>query len=436
MLRFAPSPIGDMNIGNLRVAILNYIVAQQKNEQFLIRVDDTDTKRNTVGKDTEIMMLLEKFAIKHDSVYHQSEHLGIHQNLAIQLLQEDKAFVCKCTEEELKQAREIARKDGVIYHYNNRCETMTPEDYIELKKSGKPFVIRMKRPKQDIVNHDIIQGTVTTTPNEVDNFVIMREDNRPTYNFACACDDMLSGISFIIREEKHICNISRQTHIKTSLGYDSNTKYAHLPIFLKSDGKKMRKKDESTFVKWFLEDGFLPDAILNYLILLGNEKVPKEIFTLPEAIEWFDLESISTESVQFDIKKLEFINREHIRLMDDKKLSTLFGFADADIGKIAKLYLTECNTIKELEKKIRPIFSSKKFNGKWGKQMRIIEDIIAYAPTFETFDQLKRYITKYSGLRGDNLLKPLRMLLTGANNGPELNELYPLIKYYLVEVAS
>jgi len=414
MLRFAPSPTGDMHISNLRVAILNYLVAQQKKDTLLVRIEDSDTKRNIEGKDTEIMMLLEKFAIKHDSVYHQSEHLRIHQRLAVQLLQNEKAFVCKCIEEEENSK------------YSGKCEKLTKEDYTQLKESGEPFVVRIKKPSAPITNHDIIKGSITTTPDEVDSFVILKTDGTPTHNFACACDDMLSNIDFIIREEYHLDDTPKQIHIKSSLGYERDTTYAHLSTII---------NDEHS-VKWLFEQGFIPNAILNYLLLIGNPKAPKEIFTLPEAIEWFDLESISNSPLKFDIEKLKFINREHLKMIDDRELSTLFGFADREIGKLAKLYLQECSTINELEAKIRPIFSPKNFDNKWGKQMKIMEELIFEAPTFETFNQLEKHIAKESGLKGENLSKPLQILLTGAESGPELSEIYPFIKSYILEVAS
>ena len=384
MLRFAPSPIVDMHIDNLRIAILTYIVSQQRGEQFLIRIEDGNKEKNIEGKDTEIMMILEKFAIKHDSLYHQSQHLGIHQNLAIRLLQEKKAFICR---EEDK---------------------LTFDDYSSIKESGEPFVICLKSSEQD-------------------SFIIMQSDNRPTDNFASACDDMLSNISFVIRKEEYLNDTAKQIYIKSALGYKQETKYLHLPTI---------KGGESYSVKYLFQEGFLPDAILNYLVLIGYREAPKEIFTLPEAIEWFELENISNSSVQFDIDKLRFINREHLKLMDDKQLSTLFGFADIDIGKLAKLYLKECSTINELEAKIRPIFKPKNFDGEFGEQMRIIEHLIAKAPAFETFNELKKYITKESGLKGNNLFKPLQILLTGAENSPKLSEIYPLIKSYILEVAS
>ncbi|MCK4442453.1 MAG: glutamate--tRNA ligase, partial [Sulfurovaceae bacterium] len=160
MLRFAPSPIGDMDISNLRIAILNYIVAKQKNEQFLVRIEDANKTKNIEGKDTEIMMILEKFAIGHDLVYHQSQHLNIHQQLAIRLLKEGKAFICRCNEDKC----------------SNSCENLKHEDYKSLQEKGNPFVIRIKKSKN------------------LDSFVIINSDNTPTENFASACDDMLSEI--------------------------------------------------------------------------------------------------------------------------------------------------------------------------------------------------------------------------------------------------
>ena len=435
MLRFAPSPIGDMHIGNLRVALFNYIVAKQRNEQFIIRIEDTDKARNIEGKDTEILQILEKFALPHDRVFHQSENLHIHQTLAIRLLEEGKAFVCTCTPEQLKADREEAKKNSVPYRYSGRCSYVGAEELAKLKEEKVPFVIRIKTPDATITNHDLIKGNIVTAPGEVDSFVILRADSTPTYNFACACDDMFSGVSLIIREEEYLLDTPKQKHIKQLLGYEQETEYAHLPDILNTDGKKMSESDDASSLQWLFEQGFIPDAIANYLILLGN-KAPTEIFTMPEALEWFKLENISKSAATFDIEKLRFINRKHLELMDDKQLSSLFGFADADIGKLAKIYLEEASTTTELESKIKPIFSPKDFDGEWGEQMRVIEKIIFEAPMINTFDEFKSYMMKESGLKGENFFEPLRLLLTGAKHGPELSDIYPLIKSYILEVAS
>ncbi len=436
MLRFAPSPTSDMDIENLRVAIFNYMVAKQKDVNFIVRIEDMDKERNITGKDTEIMEILEKFALPHDSVSHQSDNLHIHQTLAIRLLEEKKAFICTCTPEQLDADREEAKNNNVMYTYSGRCSYVGAEELKKLREDKTPFVVRIKTPDAPIVNHDLIKGDIETTANEVDSFVILKTDGTPSYNFACACDDMISGISLIIRSEDHLSNTPKQTHIKTLLGYDQETNYAHLPIMLDTEGKKMSMLDEASSVKWLFEQGFIPDAIANYLILLGNT-TPTEIFTMPEALEWFDLSKLSKSPVKFDIDKLRFINREHLKRIDDKLLSTLFGFADENIGKLAKLYLEEeASTINELESKIKSIFAPKNFEGEWSAQMHTMEDIIQNAPMIDDFNEFKAHIMKESGLQGKDFFHPLRLILTGAEHGPELSQIYPLIKPYLLEVAS
>ena len=431
MLRFAPSPTGDMHIGNLRVAILNYLVSQQRKESFLVRINDTDKAANIEGKDTEIMQILEKFALVHDSVFHQSEHLHMHQIMAIKLLEQDKAFVCTCTESEIEVEKEKAKAKNIPYRYSGKCENKDKAQHLKLKESGTPFVLRLKKPTDDICYHDLIQGDIRVTPEEIDAFIILQADSTPTDNFASACDDMLSGISMIIEEDNTSIDTAKQIHIKEQLGFDADVTYAHIPMTLTT-----AKNDDKSYVKWFFEQGFIPDAIINYLLLLGNKEVHQEIFTLPQAIEWFNLENISNVALPFDIDKLRFINREHLRGMDDKLLSSLFGFADAQVGQLVKLYLEEASTINELALKIRPIFAPKLFEGKWAEEMKIMQKIIADAPMIDDFNEFKSYLMKESGLDEESLIKPLRRLLTGVEYGPKLSHIYPLIKSYLLEIAS
>jgi len=401
MLRFAPSPTGDMLIGDLRVALLNFILAKQRDEQFIVRIEDRDKEQNIEGKDEEILLILEKFALPHDQRLNQSENLHIHQTLAIRLLEEQKAFICTCTPQEL------AQEDP--YRYSGRCNALKSNDVIKLKKDKIPFVIRIK-------------GNDT-----IDSFVILGENGIPTQNFASACDDMLSGVDYILCDEKHKEEIPKQIYIKNLLGYETKTHYAYIPA--------LTHTLEDSSIKWFFEEGFLPDALLNYLLSLGN-KTPKEIFTLPNALEWFDLESLSTTPVEFDLERLRLINKEHLRAMDDKKLSTLFGFADADIGKLAKVYLDEATTINELQTKIEAIFSPKNFDAESGEEMRIIADIITDAPLFSTFDDFEEFLIQKSGLTQEALSQPLRYLLTNTNSGPKLSDIYIYIKSYILEVAS
>jgi glutamyl-tRNA synthetase len=432
MLRFAPSPTGDMHIGNLRVALFNYIVSQQRKEPLLIRIEDTDKERNIEGKDKEILEILSIFGIQYNELMYQSNNFRFHSMMALQLLHDKKAFNCFCKPETLEQKREKAIKEKRAYRYDGACENLSAEMTID---NMNPFVVRLKKPLQSITIHDIIKGEITFSPDDIDSFIIMRQDKTPTYNFACSVDDMLADISIVIRGEDHVSNTPKQIAIRDALGYDKKIEYAHLPIILNDEGKKMSKRDNASSVKWMFEEGFLPSAIANYLILIGN-KTPKEIFTLQEAIEWFDLDTISKAPARFDINKLKFINKEHLKMLDAKELSRYVGFADADIGEVAKIYLDEASTLKELRVKISAIFSKKKISEEFEEAAHSMREIIISAPHFEEYDAFKTYVMQTSGFKGKNFFKPLRLLLTGEEHGPELSDLYPYLKNYIKEIVK
>lgn len=425
MLRFAPSPTDDIYIDDLRVAIFNYIVARQKKRQFIVRIDDIDKQKNIEGKDTEILQILEKFAISHERVFHQSENFHIHQTLAVKLLEQKKAFICTCTPEQIKADRESKESQTTDYSCSGRCLSMTQDELNRVKEEKIPFVIRIKKPTTPIKYSDLIRGEIETTPDEIDSFIILQADSTPTHNFASACDDIFTDIDFIIHSEENSSDTPKQIYIKKLLGYDRDTTYAHLPTIL----------DNNISVRWLFSEGFIPDAIINYLVQLDN-RVPKEIFNLPQAVEWFEIAKISKESIKFDIDRLRYINREHLKLIDDKELSSIFGFADREIGKLAKLYLEEFSTINELDTKIKSIFSNKNFSGNWGEEMRVLEKIISDMKPIDEFDQFKHYLMNKSGFEDEKLSKPLYRLLTGMESGPELSQIYPHIKSYILEVAS
>jgi len=427
MLRFAASPTGDMHIGDLRVAILNYLVAQQHQEPFTIRIDDTDKALNIEGKDTEIMQVLEKFALIHASVFHQSEHLHMHQTLAIRLLEEKKAFICVCSDEQIEADKKKSKSWGLNYTYHGRCLD-TSYDVKILKEEKTPFVIRIHEPENSIIINDLIQTTICTNTTDVGSFIILNSDGTPTPTFASACDDMLAGITTLILENNHFLDTARQMHIKEQLGFDAQMQYAHVA--------SVSNCEDACLVQWLFEQGFIPDAIINYLLLLGNDQAPKEIFTLPDAIAWFKLENISKSSAKFDLEKLRYINREHLKRIDDKQLSSLFGFADVEVGKLIKLYLGEASTINELALKIRPIFAPKVFESTYAKEMKMMQKVIMDAPMIHDFEEFYSYVMDKSGLKTQNSDTALRCLLTGAEQGPALSDIYPLIKSYLLEVAS
>ena len=432
MLRFSSSPTGDMHIGNLRVALFNYIVSKQKKEDLIVRIEDMDKERNIDGKDKEILDIVQLFGIEYSQVIYQSENVRYHTAMALQLMHDKKAFSCFCSPEWLEGKREEAKANKQAYRYDDACANLPAELVID---NLSPFTIRINKPTQEITVKDHIKGEVTFKPDDLDSFVILRQDKTPTHNFACAVDDMLSDISVVIRGEDHMSNTPKQDHIRAALKYEKQVEYAHLPIILNDDGKKMSKQDDASSVKWLLEEGFLPEAISNYLISIGN-KPPKEIFTLAESIEWLDLNKVSKSPARFDINMLRHINHEHLSLLDDKELSRYVGFADEEIGKLAKVYLQEVSTTKELKSKIGAIFASKEIPAEFTEQSALMIETIKNAPYFDQYDDFENYIMKESKLEGKNFFEPLRFVLTGAGDGPDITEIYKYIKNYIGEIVK
>lgn len=432
MLRFAPSPTGDMHIGSLRVALFNYIVSKQRNENLIVRIEDIDKEKNIEGKDDEILGILGLFGIEYSQVIHQSQNFRFHSAMALQLMHEKKAFSCFCSDEWLEKKRDEAKEQKKPYKYDDACRNLPDELVLD---NMNPFTIRIKKSDDAIVVKDRIKGEISFEPKDLDSFIIMTQDKTPTYNFACAVDDMLSDISLVIRGEDHMSNTSKQDLVRTSLGYEKKIEYAHVPIILNDSDEKMSKRDNASSVKWLLEEGFLPAAIANYLILIGN-KPPKEIFDMSEAIEWFDLDKVSKSPARFDIDMLRHVNREHLQNLDSKELSRYVGFADAEIGELARVYLEEASTTKELKSKIAPIFAQKDIPAEFAKDAKVLAETIKSAPYFEEYDDFNNYIMKESGLKGENFSKPLRFLLTGARNGPDVAEIYKYVKNYIGEIVK
>ena len=328
MLRFAPSPTGDMHIGNLRAAILNFIIAKQRGEKFLIRIEDTDKARNIDGADKEILAILNLFGLFWDKLVYQSDNFKIHNDLAKQLIDKGEAFYCYATKDFLDKKREEALAQKRAFRYD--------DSWAEICKNENPNpAIRLKGDlgAESISFIDEIKGECKFSQNEIDSFVIVRDDKIPTYNFACAVDDMIYDISFIIRGEDHTSNTPKQMLVHKKLGYTKEIKYAHLPIILNDCGKKMSKRESESSVKWLLESGFLPKAILNYLLLMGNNP-PCEIFTLDEAIEWFDLSQLSKSPVRFDMDLLRHINREHLKRLSESEMGLLLESSSAILAKM------------------------------------------------------------------------------------------------------
>jgi len=394
MLRFSSSSKNNMCVADLQVAILNYMVAHKLNEEFIIRIEDIG--KDIEGGDEDILLILEKFALTYSKKFNQRDNLHIHQSLAIKLLNEKKAYICTCSIE--------GDIDNCICSNSNI-------DIDVVKKNKLPFVIR--------VNDDINNNS----------FVILDKDGLSTHIFSSACDDMLNGVDFIIENQENAQDREKEIYIKDILEYKGSAEYIYIPII-----------ENNVTIQSLFEEGFIPDAILNYLILLLLDRYDNAIFTLPKVLELelLKLYKIPRYPFFFDIDSLKIINSEHLKLMEDKKLSTLFGFSDADIGKLAKVYLEldEVNTINDLDTEIKNIFSAKDFTSEYGEDMSILSKIIADAPMIDDFDDFKEYLIKESVFESERLVKPLKYLLLGEDDNIELSKVYPFIKSYILEVAS
>jgi glutamyl-tRNA synthetase len=421
MFRFAPSPVGDMYISDLRIALFNFICAKQQNYKFVIRIEDIDEKRNIKDKDKDILEILSIFGIAYDNLYYQSNNFKYHLQFASTLLDEKKAFMCFCTNKELEEKEKVAKEAKKTYMYDGTCENIERE---EILQNRKPFTIRIKKPKNDIKFKDTLKGDLSAKNDEIDSFVIMNVDKYPTYNFACAIDDMLQGITHVIRCEDYLFDSPKQEYIRKSLGYNEKIVYTHLPKIL----------DDTDSVQFLLDQGFLPEAIINYLVLLSTE-TPNEIFTIDEVLKWFDINSLSKSSARFDIDRLKLINTQHIKLLSDEELAKRMGYSGKGIGKLAKFYAQSVSTTFEIKQKIDAVFTIKTISQEFTQNLEILKKIVQKAPDFDEFDEFKKYLIKKSGFKGKFFFEPLKTLLTNSEDKVELKQLYPFIKNYLKEIA-
>jgi len=415
MLRFSSPPAEDLTLADLRLAAIGYLLSRQRREPFIITIEDlreTGSASSPRHNEQDMLALLKKCAIVPEQLLYQSEHLHRYQQLALSLLEKDKAFACICQGDKAQHCTCLQDR--------RKIATL-------IQSEGHSFSIRLKRPQGTISFIDHIRGEVSTTPDEIGMPVILLPEGRPSQDFATACDDMLSAISVVMRHEATLEHTACQIHIKQSLEYSAQMQYVHLPPLLHD--KQIRDS-----LRWLLEEGYLPDAILNHLLSLDIH-APQTHFTLLEALAWCDAERLPETPVRFDSDTLSHLNRHYLEKMDDTALSRIFGFADADIGRLLKCYLQEASTLKRLQGHIEAIFSAKSCKGAETDRIRQIAAVIQEAPMLDSFDAFLRYLTRESGLTEEVLLKPLRYLMTGTKNGPSLQDIYPHVKSYITEIA-
>jgi len=389
-VRFAPSPTGFLHIGSARTALFNWLYARKNNGKFIIRIEDTDIARHQ--EDTISLMLnsLKWLGLNWDegpdaggrySPYRQSARVDIYKEYTKKLIRERKAYHCFCSPEELKDKREKALKDNKFYKYDRKCLNLSAG---EIKKNidlEKKYAVRLLVPDNKTITFaDNVYGTITVNSSNIEDFIIIRSNGLPTYNFSVAIDDALMEISNVIRGEDHLSNTPKQILIYNALNFVPPD-FTHLPMILGSDGQKLSKRHGSISIESYREEGFLPQAILNYLALLGwayDEKTT--IFSASELVDKFSLDSITKKPAKFDYSKLLWINGRYIRDTEDKKLKEVIKKRvlqnilsknklekipaghkivkglDEKIIKIVPLVKERIKTLSECDKLISPFF--------------------------------------------------------------------------------
>lgn len=329
--RFAPSPTGFLHVGGARTALFNWLFARHHGGKFILRIEDTDLERSTEESAQGILEAMEWLGLTWDEgpgrggdfgPYFQSQRLDIYQQYIDRLLTEDKAYLCYCTPEELQEMREKAMAAGLDPKYNRRCAHLTEAERRQKEAEGRTPVVRFRSNDEGVtVVNDLVRGRVEFDNRLLDDFVIRKSDGMPTYNFAVVVDDHLMKITHVIRGEDHLSNTPRQIQLYESLGFEL-PQFAHIPMILGPDKTRLSKRHGATSVTQYRDDGFLPEAMVNYLALLGWSYNDKDtLFTIDELVEKFTLERVSKNPAVFDIKKLEWMNGVYVRELPPDRLT-------------------------------------------------------------------------------------------------------------------
>lgn len=438
-VRFAPSPTGHLHIGSFRTALFNWLFARHHGGTFLLRIEDTDLERSTQEYVQSIMAALDWVDLKPDEqVVIQSERLQEHEQVLQKLLQEGTAYKCFCTQQE------IADRSGgsEFISYDGLCRTAD-------QASDKPYVIRFKLPDiTEVSFDDLIRGTITVPAGQLDDFIIARSDGRPTYNFVVVVDDASMGITQVIRGEDHISNTPKQILLYQACGY-SIPQFAHMPLILGPSGDRLSKRDGATSALAYKELGYLPDALVNYLVRLGWSHGDQEIFSREQLIEFFTLDAVGKKGSIFDIEKLNWVNGVYIRERSAKELlvyiaaeldatfvQRLSGWDTAQVEQAIDLYKERVSTLVELMKEVAllhdgPESYQQSDVEKWtdSQTKEYLDALITMIQDDkpDSLDVLKdavKSLTKTMGIKFVKLAQPMRIALIGSSAGPGVFEMF------------
>ncbi|TMG72987.1 MAG: glutamate--tRNA ligase [Betaproteobacteria bacterium] len=316
--RFAPSPTGYLHIGGARTALFSWAYARKHDGKFILRIEDTDLERSTEASVQAILDGMRWLGLDWDEgPFHQMQRLPRYHEVAEQLLRDGKAYRCYCTKEELEQMRAAQRARGEKPRYDGRWRDS------KAPPPGVTPVVRFKNPLDgEVTFHDLVKGPITISNAELDDLVLLREDGVPTYNFGVVVDDLDMKITHVIRGDDHVNNTPRQINIFDAWGAEL-PKFAHVPMILGADGERLSKRHGAVSVMQYPEDGYLPEALVNYLARLGWSHGDEEMFTVEQFVEWFDLAHVSRSAAQFNPEKLRWLNHQYVKRRSDTELVPL-----------------------------------------------------------------------------------------------------------------
>jgi nondiscriminating glutamyl-tRNA synthetase len=460
-LRFPPSPTGHLHIGNVRTALYNWLLARKECGTFILRIEDTDAERSKRESEESLLDDLRWLGLDWNEgpevggphvPYRQSERLDLYEEHTRRLMERGLAYYCFCEPEQLQAERENALAGGRPPRYSGKCRSNPPEESLSRVNSGEPAAVRfLVEDGPAVAWEDLVHGTLSFERETIGDFVIVRSGGLPAYNYAVVVDDALMEISHVIRGDDHISNTPRQILLYEALGYPP-PRFGHLPMILGPDGSRLSKRHGAVSVGEFRERGYLPQALVNYLALLGwNPGDERELFTAEELIDAFSLERVNKSAAKFNFEKLDWLNGQHLRRLNPESLTELVrpfleakGCLPAEAetstsgwtGELAAAFAASAVNLVEIAAGTEMVFEYKPEDA----LALLREEDRAVLSAFleesageedidlEAFKAVAKAVSKRTGAKGRELYHPLRIAVTGKEAGPELQVLIPLLE--------
>jgi glutamyl-tRNA synthetase len=450
-VRFAPSPTGFLHVGGARTAIYNDLLRQNAGGAFILRIEDTDKERSDDAMTRQIQSALTWIGTVWDEgPFLQSERLERHRERAQELLASGAAYRCFCTQEELDALRAEAQAQGKAFRYPRTCLNRPQEEAEAFVAAGKPFVVRLRMPDDNIRFQDIVRGDMDFPPDALDDFILLRSDGTPTYHMSVVVDDIDMRVTHVIRGEDHLSNTPKHIPLFQALGGEVPT-FAHLPLILGPDKKRLSKRYGATSVEEFRNEGILPQALYNFLALLGwNPGDDREIMSREEMVAAFTVDRLNDSPAVFDREKLWWMNSQYMQHMSLQELWPHLepflepaGLKDAEPDRLRsalELHRTRARTLKELAEQVVPYFQDgltydpaacAKFlkDADLPAHLEALQERYRALPEFtkEALEAELRALAEQKGIKPAVLIHPTRMALSATTNGPPLFDLVELV---------